>query len=114
MMVAGESLLICMGSVVFQAAVTDAVGTIVREVSEDPPANVEKLLLSSPAVNEVEVPQNQNRCQVNSQREELLRYERLLHGTSNRLERRLRRQSKHDYLTWCLANSSGVYLPAFT
>jgi hypothetical protein len=84
MMVAGESLLICMGSLVFHAAVTDAVGSIVRQVSEDPPANVEKLLLSSPA------------------------------GTSNRLERRLRRQSKHDYLTWCLANSSGVYLPAFT
>jgi hypothetical protein len=35
-------------------------------------------------------------------------------GTSNRLERHLRRQSKHDYLTWCLANSSGVNLPAFT
>jgi len=34
-----------MGSVVFHAAVTDAVGTIVRQVSEDPPANVEKLLL---------------------------------------------------------------------
>ena len=45
MIVAGESLLICMGSVVFHAAVTDAVGTIVRQVSEDPPANVEKLLL---------------------------------------------------------------------
>jgi hypothetical protein len=56
-------LLICMGSVVFHAAVTDAVGTIVRQVSEDPPANVENLLLllfSSPAVNEVGAPESES------------------------------------------------------
>lgn len=32
-----------------------------------------------------------------------------------RLERRVKRQKEApDYLTWCLANSSGVNLPAFT
>ena len=34
------------GSVVFHAAVTDAVGTIVRQVSEDPPTYLVKLLFS--------------------------------------------------------------------
>jgi hypothetical protein len=34
------------GSVVFHAAVTDAVGTIVRQVSENPPTYLVKLLFS--------------------------------------------------------------------
>ena len=35
--------------------------------------------------------------------------------TAARVERRVRRQSEPTgYLTWCLANSSGVNLPAFT
>jgi hypothetical protein len=34
------------GSVVFHAAVTDAVGTIIRQVSEHPPTYLVKLLFS--------------------------------------------------------------------
>jgi len=45
------------GSVVFHAAVTDAVDTIVRQVSEDPPTYLVKLLFSFRGVDEVEVPQ---------------------------------------------------------
>jgi hypothetical protein len=45
------------GSVVFHAAVTDAVGTIVRQVSADPPKYLVKLLFSFRGVDEVEVPQ---------------------------------------------------------
>jgi hypothetical protein len=45
------------GSVVFHAAVTDAVGTIVREVSADPPIYLVKLLFSFHGVDEVEVPE---------------------------------------------------------
>jgi hypothetical protein len=45
------------GSVVFQSAVTDAVGTIVRQVSENPPTYLVKLLFSFRGVDEVEVPQ---------------------------------------------------------
>ena len=45
------------GSVVFHAAVTDAVGTVVRQVSEDPPTYLVKLLFSVRGVDEVEVPQ---------------------------------------------------------
>ena len=45
------------GSVVFHAAVTDAVGTIVRQISEDPPTYLVKLLFSFRGVDEVEVPQ---------------------------------------------------------
>jgi hypothetical protein len=41
------------GSVVFQAAVTDAVGTIVRHVSQDPPTYLVKPFRG---VDEVEVP----------------------------------------------------------
>jgi hypothetical protein len=44
------------GSVVFQAAVTDAAGTIVRQVSENPPTYLVKLLFSFRGVDEVEVP----------------------------------------------------------
>ena len=43
------------GSVLFHAAVTDAVGTIVRQVSEDPPKYLVKLLFSFRGVDEVEV-----------------------------------------------------------
>ncbi len=43
------------GSVAFHAAVTDAVGTIVRQVSEDPPKYLVKLLFSFRGVDEVEV-----------------------------------------------------------
>ena len=45
------------GSVLFHAAVTDAVATIVRQVSEDPPKYVVKLLFSFRGVDEVEVPE---------------------------------------------------------
>jgi hypothetical protein len=45
-------------SVVFHAAVTDAVGTIVRQVSENPPRYLVKLLFSFRGVDEVEVPQD--------------------------------------------------------
>jgi len=45
------------GSVVFHAAVTDAVGTIVRQVSVDPPKYLVKLLFSFRGVDEVEVPE---------------------------------------------------------
>ena len=43
-------------SVTFQAAVTDAVGHIVRQVSEDPPVYLVRLLFSFRGVDEVEVP----------------------------------------------------------
>lgn len=46
------------GSVLFHAAVTDAVGTIVRQVSEDPPKYLVKLLFSFRGVDEAEVPEN--------------------------------------------------------
>jgi hypothetical protein len=45
------------GSVVFHAAVTDAVGTIVRQVSEDPPKYLVRLFFSFRGVDEVEVPE---------------------------------------------------------
>jgi hypothetical protein len=45
------------GSVVFHAAVTDAVGTIVRQVSQDPPKYLVKLHFSFRGVDEVEVPE---------------------------------------------------------
>ncbi len=40
----------------FHAAVTDAVGTIVRQTSTDPPRFLVRLLFSFRGVNEVEVP----------------------------------------------------------
>jgi len=46
------------GSVVFHAAVTDAAGTIVRQVSEDPAKYLVKLLFSFRGVDEVEVPES--------------------------------------------------------
>jgi len=43
-------------NVTFQAAVTDAVGHIVRQVSEDPPVFLVRLLFSFRGVDAVEVP----------------------------------------------------------
>ena len=43
-------------NVTFQAAVTDAVGHIVRQVSEAPPVFLVRLLFSFRGVDEVEVP----------------------------------------------------------
>ncbi|MCL6480915.1 MAG: hypothetical protein K6U02_04240 [Firmicutes bacterium] len=43
------------GNVVFHAAVTDALGTIVRQTSEDPPKYLVRLLFSFKGVNEIEV-----------------------------------------------------------
>jgi hypothetical protein len=43
------------GSVIFHAAVTDAVGTIVRRTSENPSRYLVKLLFSFRGVDEVEV-----------------------------------------------------------
>ncbi len=43
--------------VTFQAAVTDAVGHIVRQVSEQPPVYLVRLLFSFRGVDEVEVPE---------------------------------------------------------
>ena len=42
--------------VMFQAAVTDAVGRIVKQTSEEPPKYLVKLLFSFRGVSEVEVP----------------------------------------------------------
>jgi hypothetical protein len=42
--------------VTFHAAVTDAVGTIVRQTSEDPPMYLVRLLFSFRGVSQVEVP----------------------------------------------------------
>ena len=42
-------------NVTFQAAVTDAVGHIVRQVSEEPPVFLVRLLFSFRGVDEVEV-----------------------------------------------------------
>jgi len=44
------------GSVFFQAAVTAAVGTIVKQTSENPPKFLVKLLFSFRGVDEVDVP----------------------------------------------------------
>lgn len=41
--------------VLFHAAVTDAIGTIVKQTSEDPPRYLIKLLFSFKGVDEVEV-----------------------------------------------------------
>jgi hypothetical protein len=46
------------GSVVFHAAVTDPVGTIIREVSDNPSKYLVKLLFSFRGVDEVEVPES--------------------------------------------------------
>jgi hypothetical protein len=46
------------GPVVFYAAVTDAVGTVVRQSSEYPPTYRVKLLFSFRGVDEVELPED--------------------------------------------------------
>ena len=43
------------GPVLFHAAVTDAVGTILKQTSENPPKYLVKLLFSFKGVDEVEV-----------------------------------------------------------
>ena len=45
------------GSVIFHAAVTDARGSVVRQISENPPQYLVKLLFSFRGVDEVEVPE---------------------------------------------------------
>jgi hypothetical protein len=42
--------------VMFQAAVTDAVGNVIRQTSEDPPKYLVRLLFSFRGISEVEVP----------------------------------------------------------
>jgi len=44
------------GGVMFQAAVTDAVGHILKQTSQEPPKYLVKLLFSFRGVSEVEVP----------------------------------------------------------
>lgn len=46
------------GGVMFQAAVTAAAGTIVRQISQDPPKYLVKLVFSFRGVDEVEVPED--------------------------------------------------------
>jgi hypothetical protein len=48
--------------VLFHAAVTDAVGHVVRQTSEQPPKFLVKLLFSFKGVNEVEVPADRVRA----------------------------------------------------
>jgi hypothetical protein len=48
--------------VLFHAAVTDAVGNIVRKTSDDPPKFLVKLLFSFKGVSEVEVPADRIRA----------------------------------------------------
>jgi hypothetical protein len=43
-------------TVTFHAAVTDAVGNVVKQTSEDPPKYLVRLLFSFRGINEVEVP----------------------------------------------------------
>lgn len=50
------------GSVLFHAAVTDAVGNIVKQTSEDPPKYLVRLLFSFKGVNQVEVPADRIRA----------------------------------------------------
>lgn len=49
-------------SVTFHAAVTDAVGNIVNQVSEDPPKYLVRLVFSFRGINEVEVPADRIRA----------------------------------------------------
>jgi hypothetical protein len=50
------------GGVLFHAAVTDALGKIVRQTSSDPPKYVVRLAFSFKGVNEVEVPEDRVRA----------------------------------------------------
>ena len=45
------------GAVTFHAAVTDAIGTIVKQISPDPPKYLVELMFSFKGINEVEVPE---------------------------------------------------------
>lgn len=45
------------GSVTFHAAVSDAIGTIVKQTSPDPPKYLIELVFSFKGINEVEVPE---------------------------------------------------------
>lgn len=45
------------GDVLFHAAVTDAVGTVVKQTSENPPRYLIRLMFSFRGVSEVEVPE---------------------------------------------------------
>lgn len=49
------------GDVGFSGAVTDAVGTIVKQTSMDPPSYLVRLLFSFKGINEVEVPEDRIR-----------------------------------------------------
>ncbi len=49
------------GGVGFSGAVTDAVGTIVKQTSMDPPSYLVRLLFSFKGINEVEVPEDRIR-----------------------------------------------------
>jgi hypothetical protein len=48
--------------VLFHAAVTDAVGHVIRQTSEEPPKFLVKLLFSFKGVNEVDVPADRVRA----------------------------------------------------
>jgi hypothetical protein len=48
--------------VLFHAAVTDAVGNIMKQTSEDPPKYLVRLLFSFKGVNQVEVPADRIRA----------------------------------------------------
>jgi hypothetical protein len=47
--------------VTFHAAVTDALGSIIRESSQNPPAYLVELLFSFKGLKEIEVPENRIR-----------------------------------------------------
>jgi hypothetical protein len=49
------------GGVLFHAAVTDAIGNILRQTSADPPKYLVRLKFSFKGVNEVEVPEDRIR-----------------------------------------------------
>lgn len=49
------------GDVGFSGAVTDAIGTIVKQTSMDPPSYLVRLLFSFKGINEVEVPEDRIR-----------------------------------------------------
>jgi hypothetical protein len=49
------------GGVLFQAAVTDAMGNIVKQTSDEPPKYLVRLLFSFRGISEVEVPANRLR-----------------------------------------------------
>ena len=50
-----------MNGVMFHAAVTDALGTVIRKSSEDPPAYLIELLFSFKGLKEIEVPEERIR-----------------------------------------------------